>query len=269
MTEHPTSHPAEAGLPKGRGPLSGPELRRLVRALGGLFWGLPLALVTGVLTAQTPLLAGLQFGPVLAACGLLTWSFHLLARVQPKQPRWQAEVEGARVLGVVLCGLAPFLHWFQLAPSHGHYAGCALGFLLAALAVLARTSRLLVTAAGWIDPDRLQTEARHFRGAVLPLVTCVFVVSIGMAVLNRSPLGPRARASLLPLLARVELTSVLMLVASVALNMAMAWKLKEAVLRDVFEKLPSGAVALEPASAASPSGAETPSGPPAQPPAGA
>ncbi|RME94044.1 MAG: hypothetical protein D6766_06875 [Verrucomicrobia bacterium] len=239
MTEPRSPHPANPGPPAGERPLTGPERRRVVRALAGLFWGLPLALVTGVLTARTPLLGELRFGPALLACGLVAWSCHLLAAVRTDEPHWQARIEGARVLAVILCGLAPFLHWFQLAPAHLHYAGCAFGFLLAGLWLLARISGVLVTLAGWIEPDRLESEARHFRGVVLPLLGGVFVVSLGWVVLNHSPLGPRARASLVPLLVRVDLTSLLMLVAAVALNMAMAWKLKDAVLEEVFEEPPA------------------------------
>lgn len=232
--------PADAPPATSRGAVANglpplPELGHLARGLTVLFWALPLVLVIAVLTAQTNLLGPADFLPALLATGLLVLALHEMRRLRPEHPPWRAATDRGRSLALAMTGLTPFLHWWQLAPRHLHYEICGLLFFFFGLLFLANLAFLLRRAAALLAQPPLEDEARLFLGVNLPLLAAVLALALSGIVLMRSPLGPRLVASMSPILARVGFIGLLMLLITVALNMTLVWKLKQAVFDAVFQ----------------------------------
>src|SRR5688572_7664448 len=84
------------------------SLRRLVRGLSALFWGLPIALVVSVQTAigRGEWLKPLGFVPVVLVMALLCYGTHLLGRFQSQERVWIYALERARLVALVNVGLS-------------------------------------------------------------------------------------------------------------------------------------------------------------------
>ncbi len=92
------------------------SLGRLVRGLSALFWGLPIALVVCVQTANTGWLDSLgRYGLIapVAVTALLFYGLHLISDFQKQERIWMLALDRTKILGLVNMGLSPFLHWHQ------------------------------------------------------------------------------------------------------------------------------------------------------------
>lgn len=248
-TETPPPQPPVTAGPDGRGGattaaptraaravagLDGPAKGRLLRGLATLFWALPLTVILGVQTAETNLLGSFGFWPALGATGLLLFAVHQLSACQPGDPRWQAAVERARLLAVLLTGLAPFLHWYRLVPRHEHYQYAMLAAAVAGLLFTANLGGLLVRLTALLNRPALHDEARLFLGINLPLLVGEMLLLLGWATLIRSRLGPAALAVAAPYLPRLGFAALLLIVLPIALTMTLIWKVKQAILDEAF-----------------------------------
>ena len=211
-----------------------PALGRLTRGLAALFWALPLSVILGVQTAQTPFLGPFGFWPALGANLLLGYAVCQLGRFRPDHPRWQAAVERARMLALVLVGLSPFLHWYHLLPHNEHFQLAVVVAGLAALLFAANLSDLLCRLTALLDRPDLHDEARLFLGINLPLLGGVLALMVGWAVLIRSPFGPSALALAAPFLPRLGFATLLLGLLPLALTMILIWKIKQALLDAAF-----------------------------------
>src|SRR5262245_15850171 len=89
-----------------------PSLGRLIKGLSSLFWGLPVAIVVCMQTANTTWLASVEpYGLILpvAATAVLFYGLHLMSDFQRQERVWMTVLERAKILGLVNVGLAPFL----------------------------------------------------------------------------------------------------------------------------------------------------------------
>jgi hypothetical protein len=208
---------------------------QLDRGLAVLFWALPLVLISSVLTARTTILGHTGFWPVLLATGLLIVALQEMRRFRPDDRAWQRFSDRARFLALGMTGLTPFLHWWQIAPQHPHYEFCGLLYFLGGLLFLMHLTFLLRQAAGLLSEPELEDEARLFMGVNLPLLAAVLVLGLSSIAVMRSPLGPRLMASMSPVLARVGFIGLLLFMVTIALNMTLAWKLKQAIFNLAFQ----------------------------------
>src|SRR5258706_11455112 len=94
------------------------SLGRLVRGLSALFWGLPSALIVCFYTAKFEPLKFFGVLPPLVTTGLLVYGLWQLGDFQKQERVWRNSLDRARILGVVVLGLSPFLYWWNKVPGN-------------------------------------------------------------------------------------------------------------------------------------------------------
>src|SRR5262252_9453838 len=103
-------------------PAPDPELLRslgkLVRGLSALFWGLPLALIICVWTANSQWLGSARWVPPLVSTGLLVFGLWQLTAFQKQERVWRKALDQARILSLINFGLSPFLFWSNRVPGN-------------------------------------------------------------------------------------------------------------------------------------------------------
>ena len=212
------------------------SLGRLVRGLSALFWGLPIALVVCVQTANGEW--STQFGvfPPVIATGLLLYGLNLLGRFQKQERIWILALDRARIFALVNLGLSPFLFWWNQIQSQSFFntmvwvmAASGLLFLLALNPVLGRLSAML--------PDEtLRLETKFFTRincyilsldfAFLALyLSAPWLERIGLSFPIRLPAG--FQPGVLGL-------GLLLVLIPVAMTMALLWKTKEVIVSSIF-----------------------------------
>src|SRR5438874_12233214 len=93
------------------------SLGRLVRGLSALFWGLPIALIVCVWTANTPWLKIYWVVPSLVSTSLLVFGLWQLGGFQRQERVWRSALDRAMVLSLINFGLSPFLYWRGQVPG--------------------------------------------------------------------------------------------------------------------------------------------------------
>ena len=220
-----------------------PALRRMVRGLSLLFWGLPLALVVAVGAVFADWFRPLGEAPALAAAGMLLYGVHLLATFRPAEPPWQSAVDRARMLALAGLGLAPFLHWWNSAPSIDVFFYSLVAYAATAFLFLLNLNFLLQRLAAMMPDPILREDTRLFARINLSLLLMVlallllYLVAAELAF-RRPPPNPFLEAIQKVNHLRRELFVSLVLLP-LATTMSMLWKTKEAVLSSVFSQVPS------------------------------
>jgi hypothetical protein len=211
------------------------SLGRLVRGLSLLFWGLPVALVVCVQSAQTEYLRLFGIFPPLVSTAVLVYGLTLMGRFRPEETVWMAALERARMLAVVNLGLSPFLFWWNRMPSRVFYivmaqlmAAAGLLFLLALNPVLRRLTAMLPDETLRHDTlifTRLNAALLGFDLAAVAGYCVVFHLKWSLPELGRWQ-GMVERGS--------QWTLWLFLLLAMAMTMALLWKIKEVIFHSVF-----------------------------------
>lgn len=215
-------------------------LGRLVRGLSALFWGLPLALVVCVNLALKNRLEArlLDFLYPVAANGLLLYGVMLMAGFHRQERIWMQAVDRARVLALVLLGLAPFLYWRVMLPDVQVYSVAVLMLAGFGLMFLYSLNHLLQRLVAMLPDEALRQETMMFTTlnqyllAAIPLGVALILTLLALVQSGNLPLGVgrflRQSGS------ANEWIFLLLTLLPVATTMALLWKIKEVVLNSVF-----------------------------------
>jgi hypothetical protein len=212
------------------------SLRRLVRGLSLLFWGLPLTLLVCVRTSVSEWLRPLGVIPPIAATAVLLYGLIQLGYFQRQERVWVQSLDRAKVLGIVNIGLSPFVFWWNQLPQVQLYY-LAVGLLmLSGLLFLFNLNFVLQRLAAMLPDETLRIETRFFTSFNLYLlVTVVGFVAVFLFLqqLQSLPLF------VLHLLEAIESSRqwllVFLILLPLAMTMTLIWKIKEVVLASVFE----------------------------------
>lgn len=219
-----------------------PALRRMVRGLLLLFWGLPLALVIAVSTVFTNWFRPLREVPALVAAGMLLYGVHQLAAFRHAERPWQDSIDRARMLALTGLGLAPFLHWWNNVPSVDAFFYSLVAYAAASFLFLLNLNFLLKRLAAMMPDPILREDTRLFARINLGLLLLVlgllllYLVAAELAY-RRPPPNPCLAVVQKVNLLRRELFVMLVLLP-LSTTMSMLWKTKEAVLSSVFGQAP-------------------------------
>jgi hypothetical protein len=209
-----------------------PSLARLVRGLSALFWGLPVTLIVCVQTAWVDGLRRLNILPPVIVTGWLLFGLWELGHFQKTERVWLAALTRAKLLGLACLGLAPFLFWWNRAPSQIYFQQMALLFLLAAILFLSELNVVLRRLTAMLPDETLRAETRQFTAlnrVVLFGLLALFVAYLG---LDRLRALPRWVAAGMEYSRQGGL--LLLLLFPLAMTMALLWKIKAAILDSVF-----------------------------------
>ena len=212
-----------------------PSLRRLVRGLAMLFWGLPVALIVCVQTVRGEALQQFNIVPAFVVTALLLFALWELGHFQPQERVWLGALRRLKFLSLVLVGLAPFLYWANRVPAEPFFAQMTALAALAAVLFLTQLNLVLRRLVAMLPDDNLRTETSLFTGVNRALLLFALVVAATLALLLRLPHPPKWLFLTLDTAARLAVPSLVLLVLlPLALTMALLWKIKQTILDSVF-----------------------------------
>jgi len=230
----PPSLPPNAGLMR--------ALRRLVRGLSALFWGLPVTLLVSVQSAGSDWLRDLGVLPPVVATGLLLYGLIEMGHFQRQERPWREALELTRLFALVNVGLSPFVFLWSKVPQEPFFTQ-AVGLLaLSCVLFLAALNRSLQRLAAMLPDETLREETRMFANLNLWLMVSVLLLILLHRVITQlfdsAPGGtPGLFIILLNLLSEEEARRFLLLflvLLPLSITMTMIWKIKEVVLGGVF-----------------------------------
>jgi hypothetical protein len=217
------------------------SLGRLVRGLSALFWGLPIALIVCVWSANPRWLRTLDVVPPLVSTGLLVYGLWQLGGFQRQERIWRAALDRARILSLINFGLSPFLYWRGQLPDN-RFFGIAIIVLAVTAVFFVGSLNLVLQRLGAMLPDEaLRLEIKQFTALNLKLLVATLICGALYFLLRISERMPIWLEKLLVDIERsgfgfviVVLPLALFVLLPLAMTMALLWKTKEVILDNVF-----------------------------------
>ena len=214
-----------------------PSLRRLVRGLSALFWGLPSTLLICVLMAMGEFPRALGFLPPVVTTGLLLFGVFELSCYQPQERTWQLALDRAKLLALVNFGLSPFVYFWSRLPSEVYYLQIVIALAVTGLLFLYQLNLVLQRLAAMLPDETLREDIRFFTRLNLTLMLLGLVLLGGYHLLAHLDYLPQTVIEALELgqLARIRFALVVVLVLlPVSVTMSLVWKTRDVVLSSVF-----------------------------------
>ncbi len=221
------------------------SLRRLVRGLSALFWGLPIGLVVTVQTYKAEWLKPLGFAPITGAMMLLLYGVLQLGGFQKQERIWTRALERARLLAVVNVGLSPFLFFWSKMSGNLFFTVIVEVMFITMLAFLWLLNSVLARLAAMLPDETLRGETKIFT-RLNQTILLIIMVSLPFYFLIRgAPTLPRFIVEAMLIFERggalLELILLMLFILlPVAMTMALLWKTKEVIMAGVFSGLALG-----------------------------
>lgn len=215
------------------------SLRRLVRGLSALFWGLPITLVLAVQTGKGDWLKPLGFVPITCAMALLLYATLLFSRFQSQERVWTNAIERARLMALVNLGLSPFLFFWSKVPGNVFFTLMIEVLFLGLLTFLFLLNVVLARLAAMLPDETLRDETRIFTRLNQTILLTLIATLPFYFVLRGAETLPRVIVDFMLILERggavLELLLLMFfLLLPVAMTMALLWKIKEVIMTGVF-----------------------------------
>jgi hypothetical protein len=212
------------------------SLRRLVRGLSVLFWGLPLTLLICVRTSISEWLRPLGILPPVLTTALLFYGLSQLGYFQRQERVWMHALDRAKALAVVNVGLSPFVFWWSQLPQVRFYFLAVSVLMLSGVLFLFNLNLVMQRLAAILPDETLRMETKFFTSFNFYLLFTLIALVALYVILQRMD-------SLPLLVVRVFHTLeisrpwllIFLILLPLALTMILIWKIKEVVLASVFE----------------------------------
>lgn len=216
------------------------SLGRLVRGLSALFWGLPIALIACVQTAQADWLKPFGIIPPLLVTGWLLYGLWQLGHFQKQERIWRRALDRTELFALVNLGLSPFLYWLNKMPNHAFFVPMVALLVVSGLLFLVHFNLVLQRLSAMLPDETLRQETKHFttlnRGVLWVTATLAIVYQ---ALLHFHSLPVEVAAILEQLRQQshwvwMVTPLAIFVLLPLAMTMALLWKIKEAILDSVF-----------------------------------
>ena len=233
------------------------SLRRLVKGLSSLFWGLPLAVLICAQTSLNVILRPFGVLPAAAATGLLLFGVIQLEGYQRHRADWIEALNKVKLFGLVCVGLSPFVFLWGRLPWIEFYNNM-MGLLgLSGLLFLFALNRSLRCLTDLLPDDGLREETHLFTAINLGLIVGVISLTLLFWALQFFFNMPRLVVLRIDLLAEGRRFLMLFFVLlPLAMTMTLLWKIKEAALMGVFEQTSADAPGSDLGGRATPAAAD-------------
>ncbi len=215
-------------------------LRRLVRGLSALFWGLPIALLVCVQNQNSDLLRTLKVFPPVLAMGLVYYALREMSFFHKTERPWRDSMELTKLFALVNLGLSPFVFLWGRLPNEPFFAQ-AVGLLaLSSVFFLSALNRSLERLSAMLPDETLREETRMFSSLNLWLMVAVLLLALAYQIIlqianNPDSASPKWFVILFNVMDEARSFLLLFLVLlPLSITMTMIWKIKEAVLGGVF-----------------------------------
>jgi hypothetical protein len=241
----PSPVPRSSSAPPMNPPAPNPELLRslgrLVHGLAALFWGLPVALLVCVYTVRADWLPPYGFLPPILAGAWLLYGLGQMGHFQKQERVWMEALDRARLLGLTIVGLCPFLYGWNKMPGEPHFA-VSVGLLAAVgLLFLATLNLVLRRLSAMLPDETLRLETSHFTAVNRGLLFVTLGLLAAYFGLNQVRNPPPNLVLLLSLGEQLWLwLGIVFILLPLAMTMALLWKTKEVIFDSVFNRTEGG-----------------------------
>ncbi|MGV3756545.1 MAG: hypothetical protein ACO1QS_14280 [Verrucomicrobiota bacterium] len=221
--------------PAGTNPDLMPSLRRLLRGLSALFWGLPLTLITCVQSAVTEWLRPMGMLPPVIMTGLLYYGLHELSHFQRQERIWMDALDRTKLFALVNLGLSPFIYWWNQFPGIAFFTQAVLVMAASSLFFLISLNFLLQRLTAMLPDEMLRAETKVFTQMNLGLIAGLLAAVALYQTLASIDELPVFIIDLLNILYATRRAWLLLLaLLPLAMTMTLVWKTKEVVLSSIF-----------------------------------
>jgi hypothetical protein len=221
--------------PAGTNPDLMPSLRRLLRGLSALFWGLPLTLITCVQSAITDWLRPFGMLPPIVMTGLLYYGLHELGHFQRQERVWVEALDRSKLFALINLGLSPFIYWWNQFSGVDYFTIWVFGMAISSLMFLVSLNFLLQRLTAMLPDEMLRSETKVFTQMNLGLITALLgSVAVYQALTFVSELPETLILILNKLYATRRAWLLLLALLPLAMTMTLLWKTKEVVLSSIF-----------------------------------
>ena len=211
------------------------SLARLVRGLSALFWGLPMALIVCVWTANPHWLKSFGIIPPLVATALPVYGLWMLGGFQKQERVWRAALDRSLLLSVIIFGLSPFLYWWSNMPANDFFLVMVILEALSALLFLGSLNLMLQRLGAMLPDEALRIEIKQFTPLNLNLLVFTLVLALVWFSLSFFRTLPLWLSTVAKIMERGSFWFIIPLILlPLAMTMALLWKTKEVILDSVF-----------------------------------
>lgn len=221
------------------GPAPNPDLLRslgrLTRGLSALFWGMPASLIICVETVRTGWMKSFGFIPPFAATGLLLFGLWQMSDFQKQERPWRSALDRAKLLGIIIFGLCPFLFWHNRMPEEPFFTGAVFVLILSAVLFVFYVNLVLKRLGAMLPDETLRQETILFTALNRWLLVFLLLLDVAYMVLLHVSKVPLEFGILVVWLDRLGLwTLTFFSLLPLAMTMALIWKTKETIFDSVF-----------------------------------
>ncbi|MCD6049649.1 MAG: hypothetical protein K0Q55_1052 [Verrucomicrobia bacterium] len=212
-----------------------PSLRRLLRGLSALFWGLPLALITCVQSAVTDWLRPLGMLPPIITTGLFLYGLNELSHFQKQERVWTDALDRTKMFALVNLGLSPFIYWWNQFSDNPFFTQAIIVMAISSLLFLVSLNFLLQRLTAMLPDEMLRAETKVFTQMNLGLIAgLVLAMALFQLLTYVSDLPVIVIKTLDILNATRRAWLLLLALLPLAMTMTLLWKTKEVVLSSIF-----------------------------------
>ncbi len=213
-----------------------PSLRRLVRGLSVLFWGMPLALLSCAHVATWEWLHAGGVLPAIFGTAALFYALGEMGRFQPQERVWQHALDRAKLPALANVGLSPFVYWFNKMPHEQTFQLSVALLVLSGLVFLFNVNFVLQRLAAMLPDETMRADTRFFTALNLALLLGIVVLAAAFFALDHVRSLPRVVIVVHGAVSEARgLVALGLVLPPVALTMSLVWKIKEVVMASVFE----------------------------------
>jgi hypothetical protein len=212
-----------------------PSLRRLLRGLSALFWGLPLGLIVCVQSAVTEWLRPLGMFPPIIITALIYYGLTEIGHFQKQERVWIDALDRTKLFALINLGLSPFIYWWNQFPfvPFFHQVIWLLG--ISGLLFLVSLNYLLQRLTAMLPDEMLRAETKVFTNMNLGLIVGLMLAAVVYQTLTLITVLPNIIVYLLDVLYNTRRAWLLLLaLLPLAMTMTLLWKTKDVVLNSIF-----------------------------------
>jgi len=212
------------------------SLAKLVRGLAALFWGLPLALIVCVWTAQSYRLRTFGFVPPVVTMGLPLYGLVLLGKFQPQERVWRTALDRTQLLAVINLGLSPFLYWSTRMPGQPFFTAVVTLLVVTGLVFLSHVNLVLERLSAMLPDETLRSETKQFAPVNRILLAASLILIVAYVFFDRAGIVPPVYLDTIISVAEGKILWLVIpfVLLPLAMTMALIWKTKEVILESVF-----------------------------------
>lgn len=211
------------------------SLRRLVRGLSALFWGVPFALLACVQSMVTDWLRPLGTLPPVVATGLVLFGVMEAQRFRPQERIWQTTLSRTRIFATVIFGLSPFVFFWSRYPHEDYFRLCMVFLGVCAILFVYHLNLSLRYLARMLPDQTLREDTELFTGMNIILIFFLLISVTVFRLLQQVDTLPLTVIHILDVVAKSGRWSYIFLVLlPVAMSMSLIWKIKETVMSGIF-----------------------------------